>query len=134
MAGLTTLAMPNYRQKNEFNLPDLPSLLNTNPQQLQDMLRRIQLSGGGGVSDSGLRYGGRVGGNIPLSNDSSLNAGVSGYGYDDKVVPTGLDVAYNFGKNTVGGNYKENNYVEGIDPRTFLDTGKLLQLFYSRQF
>lgn len=134
MAGLTTLAMPNYRKQDEFNLPDLPSLLNTNPQQLQDMLRRIQLSGGGGVSDSGLRYGGRVGGNIPLSNNSSLNAGVSGYGYDDKVVPTGLDVAYNFGKNTVGGNYKENNYVEGLDPRTFIDTGKLLQLFYSRQF
>jgi len=134
MAGLSTLAMPNYRQKNEFNLPDLPSLLNTNPEQLQDMLSRIQLNARGGVNDYGLSYGGRVGGNIPLSNNSSLNAGVSGYGYDDKVVPTGLDVAYNFGKNTVGGNYKENNYVEGLDPRTFIDTGKLLQLFYSRQF
>lgn len=134
MAGLTTLAMPNYRKKDEFNLPDLPSLLNTNPEQLQDMLSRIQLSGRGGVSDYGLSYGGRVGGNIPLSNDSSLNAGVSGYGYDDKVVPTGLDVAYNFGKNTVGGNYKQNNYVQGADDKTFIDTGKLLQLFYSRQF
>lgn len=134
MAGLTTLAIPNYRQKNEFNLPDLPSLLNTNPEQLQDMLRRIQLSGRGGVSDYGLSYGGRVGGNIPLSDDSSLNAGVSGYGYDDKVVPTGLDVAYNFGKNTVGGSYKENNYVQGADDKAFIDTGKLLQLFYSRQF
>jgi hypothetical protein len=134
MAGLTSLATPNYRKRDEFNLPDLPSLLNTNPEQLQDMLSRIQLNARGGVNDYGLSYGGRVGGNIPLSNDSSLNAGVSGYGYDDKVVPTGLDVAYNFGKNTVGGNYKENNYVEGLDPRTFLDTGKLLQLFYSRQF
>jgi hypothetical protein len=134
MAGLTTLAMPNYRKKDEFNLPDLPSLLNVNSEQLQDILSRIQLNGRGGVSDNGLSYGGRVGGNIPLSNDSSLNAGISGYGYDNKVVPTGADVAYNFGKNTIGGNYKQNNYVEGLDPRSFIDTGKLLQLFYSRQF
>lgn len=134
MAGLTSLAMPNYRKQDEFNLPDLPSLLNVNQEQLQNMLRRIQLNGGGGVSDNGLSYGGRVGGNIPLSNDSSLNAGVSGYGYDNKVVPTGLDVAYNFGKNTIGGNYKQNNYIQGLDPMGAIDTGKLLQLFYSRQF
>lgn len=134
MAGLTTLAMPNYRKKDEFNLPDLPSLLNTNSEQLQNILSRIQLNGGGGVSDYGLSYGGRVGGNIPISDNSSLNAGVSGYGYDSHVVPTGADVAYNFGNNTVGANYKQNNYVQGVDPRTFIDTGKLLQLFYSRQF
>lgn len=134
MAGLTSLSLPNYRQKNEFNLPDLPSLLNVNSEQLQDMLRRIQLSGSGGVSNNGLSYGGSVSGNIPLSNDTSLNAALSGYGYDNKVVPTGLDLAYNFGKNTIGGNYKENNYVQGSDPRTFIDTGRLLQLFYGRQF
>ena len=134
MAGLTTVAMPNYRKKDEFNLPDLPSLLNMNSEKLQDILSRIQLSGSGGVSDNGLNYGGRVGGNIPISNDSSLNAGISGYGYDGNVVPTGADIEYNFGKNTVGGNYRQNNYIQGLDPMGGIDTGKLLQLFYSRQF
>lgn len=134
MAGLASFAMPSLRQVDQYNLPDLPSLLNVNPQQLQEILRRIQLNGSGGVGDNGLNYGGRVGGNIPLSNDSSLNAGVSGYGYDNHVVPTGADVAYNFGKNSVGGSYEKNHYLQGLDPMGGIDTGKLLQLFYRRQF
>jgi hypothetical protein len=48
-------------------------------EQLEDYLKRFQISGGGGQSDEGIELGGRVGYRQPLSKTSDLEIGASGH-------------------------------------------------------
>jgi hypothetical protein len=140
MAGLATYLAPTLKG-NKYNLPDLPSLLDTDPNKLQEILNRMQLQASMGKITQGgtdtVYGGGRAGYSLPVG-DNALTAGLTAGGYSNKYGDdfglTGADVAYNFGKNAIGANYEKNRYVQELNPRGGIDTGKLLELFYRRQF
>ena len=93
------------------------------PNEMQEFLNRLQLSGSMGTSQQpgvNTTYGGgRAGYNFPVG-EGNLNAGVGFGGYKTKVDVPGfkqtmkdfgvnnIDAAYSSGQNTVGGNYQMN--------------------------
>ena len=48
-------------------------------EQLEDYLKRIQISGEGGQSDEGTELFGRIGYTHPINNTSDINVGASGH-------------------------------------------------------
>ena len=78
---------------------------------IKALLQNLQLSGQGETFDKGYVASGRVGTNIPLSEDSSIDLGVSGQSVKfDKfkeMKPTGIDAAYNWGNNTIAAQFNK---------------------------
>ena len=127
MLGMSTFFMPAIKPNdNPYNLP---SLLDSDENKLQEILSRLQLDAMAGKSTQGdvntLYGGGRAGYAFPIGNDE-LIAGLSGGGYSNKYGKqlnlTGADVSYQQGKNRFGAEYTQN------------PMEKLLKLIYTRQF
>jgi hypothetical protein len=82
------------------NSPEAPMILD----EIQKT--RFSLFGGGGSIPSGFAFGGRLGADIPLSQDSSLGLGMAGsvvnaQDFKNKML-TGLDATYRKGPSSYG--------------------------------
>ena len=117
-------------------LPELAGAAESYPNSIQELIKRLQLSGGMNV-ESGQNYnvtsgGGRIGYQHPLSGNQSITSGLSGEfargavtapGFEqpinDKRI-TGVDASYQTGPNTFGVEYSPE--------------AKLLQLLFRRRF
>ena len=113
-----------------LNQQNLDGLLYADPNTLQEILKRLQISGdisrykSNGVNTD-VGYG-RIGYGQPVGNEGYLSGGLSASGYKNKYAKdfglTGADISYSQGDNTIGVEYNQ-------DPME-----KLLKLIYERRF
>ena len=109
------------------------------PMVLEEIRRaRFELFGGGGSIPKGFAFGGKLGADIPLSQDSSLGLGMAGNvlrveDFKNRML-TGLDATYRKGPNSYGVELRK-AFSGGIfDGRPFGGNPDQLWLRYGKQF
>lgn len=121
------ISVPQYA-----NSPEAPMILE------EIRKTRFELFGGGGSIPAGYAFGGRIGADIPLSQDSSLGLGMAGSVvnsdfFKDRML-TGLDAEYRKGPNSYGVEWRKQFMGGNLGGIEVPGNPNQLWLKYRRQF
>jgi hypothetical protein len=125
----------------------MDGLLNLSPNQLKEIISRVNAGYSVSGGSQGYGGGGRVGYTQPMGNDA-LSVGISGSGYKygpySDFQPTAVDATYHTGNNDIGLQYSQNQsnmrgqlpqeIQQNIPVQAPVTMENLLQLLFRKSF